>query len=174
MKPKDGNYVAFISWDDWPRVEENKARALKSSKIHVGIYRNGQVYSTCSRTHGAHHNEFDRRNFEIFPGRVDAKRICKFCLDSRRTFWQKLQQIEAPPKEYYFIVDLVHDDHQVIQTDSQGEVVARLKNYVAYADHLENINAKDGKLFIVKGSLVELDVKVRTVVEHVRFKTKEE
>ena len=174
MKLKEGQFVAFIGWDDWPRPEDNKVRALKSSKIHVGMYRNGRVQSTCAQTHGAHHNEFGNRNFEVFLGRVDVTRICKFCLDNRRTFWTALQSIEAPPKEYYFIVDLVHDDHKVIQTDDQLEVMAILKNYVAYADHLENINVKDGKLFVVKGSLVELDVKVRTVVEYVRFETKEE
>jgi hypothetical protein len=174
MKIEDGKYVAFIGWDDWPVLEQNKARALKNSKIHVGVYRNGRVHSTCARVHGRYHNDFDNRHSEIFLGKVNAGRICKFCLDDHRPFWQKLQQIEAPPKEYYFIVDLVHDDHRVIQTDDQLNVVARLKNYVAYADHLENINAIDGKLFVVKGSLVELDVKVRTVVEHIKFKTKEE
>ena len=174
MKLEDGKYVAFIGWATWPVMEQSKARALKHSKIHIGVYRNGKVHSTCTRVHGTYHNEFDDRHFEIFLGKVDVERICKFCLDDRRTFWQKLQRTEAPPKEYYFIVDLVHDEHKVVQTDDQLEVMAILKNYVAYADHLENINAKDSKLFVIKGSLVELDVKVRTVVEHVKFKTKEE
>lgn len=174
MKLEDGKYVAFIGWDDYPRGEENKTRALKSSKIHMGVYRNGRMNSCCARTHGAYHNDFRIDLVEVFHGRVDIDRICKFCLDENPGFWHKLQETEAPLKEYYFIVDHAHDQPRVIQTDDSREVTRLLRNYVAFADHLENINAKDGKLFLVKGSLVELDVKVRTVVEHIKFKTKEE
>ena len=174
MKLEDGKYVAFITWSDWPNTKENKARALKSSKVHVGVYQNDRMHSCCARTHRSYHNDFRMNLVEVFHGRVDADRICKFCLDENPGFWNMLQQIEAPPKEYYFIVDHVHDQPRVIQTDDSKEVTRLLRNYVAFADHLENINVKDGKLFVVKGSLVELDVKVRTVVEHVRLKTKEE
>jgi len=174
MKIEDGKYVAFITWHDWPIAEENKARALKSSKVHEGIYRNGRMHSLCTRTHGSHHNDFHMNLVEIFHGRVDPDRICKFCIGENPGFWHNLQQIEAPPKEYYFIIDHAHDQPRVIQTDDSREVTRLLRNYVAFADHLENINVKDGKLFLVKGSLVELDVKVRTVVEHIKFKTKEE
>jgi hypothetical protein len=174
MKLEDGTYVAFIGWDNFQPLAVSKARALKHSKIHVGVYQNGRVDSTCTRTHGSYHNDFDSRHFEVFLGRVDVERICRFCLDGRRTFWTKLQKIEPPPKEYYFIVDLVHDEHKVVQTDDQVEVTQILKNYVAFADHLESVNLKDSKLFVIKGSLVPLDVKVRKVVEYVKFETKKE
>ena len=174
MELEDGKYVAFISWDNFHPLAVSKARALKHSKIHMGVYRKGRVDSACKRTHGSYHNDFDSRHFEVFLGRVDVERICKFCLDSYRAFWTKLQDIEPPPKEYYFIVDLVHDEHKVVQTDDPVEAAQILRNYVAFADHLESVNLKNSKLFVIKGSLVPLDVKVRKVVEYIKFETKKE
>ena len=174
MKLKDGEHVAFICWENWPSLATSKAKALKYSKIHIGRYRNGEVESLCARTHGSYHNTFNSRHSEIFPGRVGVDRICKFCLNKYRTFWTKLQETEPLPKEYYFIVDLVHDEHKVIQTDDPVEAMQALKNYVAFADHLESVNLKDSKLFVIKGSLVPLDVRVRKIVDYVKFETKKE
>ena len=170
----EGKYVAFISWDDWPDPDQNKARSLKLSKIHIGVYRNGRVHSNCTNVHGRYHNDFSDKNSEIFLGRVDAARICKFCLDRNGPFWNKLQKTEAPPKEYYFIFDMTGKTAEVIHSDDPAVILRTLKNLVRFADHLEDINNKDSKVMVIKGSFVELDVKVRRIVEHIKFETKKE
>ena len=165
MKPTDGQNVAFICWESWPRLEENKKRALKNAQIHVGTYREGRIRSNC-RCHGPH-MEYDDRHSKVFLGRVDTERICKFCFDEYPSFWHHLHKIEPPLELEYFLIDLSGETDRVTSTTSKRAITNML---IARPEYVEDLNKVGSKLWLIKGYLVEVDLMVRKIVEGVTIK----
>ena len=155
------NYVAFVGWDShW-----TEARTKKYGKIHLGILNENKSVRSLCRCHDTY-SLFAEHRRVVFNGRVDIDRVCKFCYQYSQIFWLKLQKMEPAVELEYYLFDLTGKEPYV--STPKGKALENM--LMGRPELLDTLNKPGSKLWLIKGHLVEVEAKVRKIVDSVKIK----
>jgi len=168
MEPQPKNIVAFAGSAFW----ECRNHAMKHGKVHIGRVRENGLASTCqSHQYG---RTISQGNYKIIRNLDDERRLCKFCLDKWPEIMHKLLTNPPKPKMFYLLIHPTTGEgggyDYVISKETSGSIRRRLINNPEFLRELKNNIRQTGNVKLVRAHLVDVDFKIREVVESITFK----
>jgi hypothetical protein len=169
MKPKYNETVAFAGSAFW----ECRTHAMKHGKIHIGKVETNGIRSTCQS------HQYGRRistgNYKIIESVSDEGRLCKFCRDSFPSLMNRLLTTPPKPDMFYLLIHPTKGEPGsgsdfVIAKNTDGSIRRRLLNNPEFLRELKNNLKQTGNVKLMKAHFIEVDFKIREVVESITFK----
>jgi hypothetical protein len=168
---KDGDLVTFLGWHYF----DYKRRTLATGKIHVGKYvaRDKLIRSTC-QCHPSYSDLFKLGQYKIITAEKNIWRGCKFCRSGYPHLYKRLR--EAKPRQEG-VYQLTYP-----RLDKDGKLEGGYHVITGGKKTMENVlkgrpeihkwlNSTAGtRIKLIKGIVVEVEFKTRTVVDEVIIK----
>jgi len=168
--PKDGNLVTFIGWHYF----DARSRNLRSGKIHVGRINKGIIRSLC-RTH--YPTNFSIGQYGIITSEGNKERFCRFCSREDPELYAKLLSTPLPPEMFYILMfpaenagESIRGSDFIIAKNTEGSIRRKLLNNPQFLRELKNNLKQTGNVKLLKAHYVDVDFKIREVVEKITFK----
>jgi hypothetical protein len=170
--PKDIKLVAFVG----SAFYECRNHAMTQGKVHVGrVQLNGEVRSTCqSHCFGT---RMHSGNFKIIESLDDEKRLCRFCLDKWPEMMHKLLATSPKPKMFYILMfpsesggESIRGSDFIIARNTEGSIRRKLLNNPEFLRELKNNLKQTGNVKLLKAHYVDVEFRIREVVEQITFK----
>ena len=167
---RDGDFVTFVGWHYF----DYKRRALTTGKIHVGKYvaKDKSIRSVC-QCH-SDYQSFKIGQYRIITAEKNIWRGCKFCRSGYPHLYKRLRLAKPPQKVVYQLTYPRRDKDGRLEggchviTGDKKMMESVLKNRPDIHEHLNTTAGTRIKL--IKGAIVEVEFKTRTVVDDVIIK----